>query len=185
MPRHAAAPDVEPVSPTDLTEILARVREDPTEKPRPDRPESARVPPPATPAAEPSIEPAVATPQDTQPGKRVRVVLSQRRSQSARPVRTVVDVREVTQVGEVLSSSLIRSQLALALRIAAIALLGLGALPAMFFYVPRLGAIEVFGVRLPWLLLGFVVYPFLLLLGWMYVRSADKLEQIFADHIQG
>jgi hypothetical protein len=173
------------VSATDLTEILARVREDPTEKPRPDRPESARVPPPATPAVEPEPETSAPTPQDTQPGKRVRVVLSQRRSQSARPVRTVVDVREVTQVGEVLSSSLIRSQLALALRIAAIALLGLGTLPAMFFYVPRLGAIELFGVRLPWLLLGFGVYPFLLLLGWMYVRAADKLEQIFADHIQG
>jgi uncharacterized membrane protein YbaN (DUF454 family) len=29
-----------------------------------------------------------------------------------------------------------------------------------------------------------LAYPFLLALGWMYSRSADRLEQVFADHIQ-
>ncbi|HEY1967240.1 MAG TPA: hypothetical protein VGH89_04795 [Pseudonocardia sp.] len=185
IPRHAAPPDVEPVSATDLTEILARVREDPTEAPRLDRPESARARPVAADPPRERIEAAgSAGDPDPPPGKRVRVVLSQRRGQAARPVRTVVDVQELTQVGEVLRQSLIRSQLGLALRIAAIALLGLGTLPAMFYYVPRLNSIELFGVRLPWLLLGVGAYPFLLALGWMYVRAADKLEQIFADHIQ-
>lgn len=186
IPRHAANGQ-DAVSPTDLTEILARVREDPTEAPRLDRPESrrrARQQAQAEASAEPVAEtPAADAEPALPPGKRVRVVLSQRKGQ-ARPVRTVVDVQELTQVGEVLSSSLIRSQLALALRIAAIALLGLGALPAMFYFVPRLAALQLFGLRLPWLLLGVAVYPFLLLLGWMYSRSAEKIEQIFADHIQ-
>ena len=97
---------------------------------------------------------------------------------------TVVDVQELTQVGEVLSSSLIRSQLALALRIGGIALITLGALPAMFVIFPVLGRFELFGLRLPWLLLGVLAYPFLLALGWMYARSAERLEQVFADHIQ-
>jgi len=184
MPRHAANPSGEfVVSPTDVTETLSRIREDPTEAPQKDRPESDRrdqprieQPQPAPPAAEPEPEPLP-------PGKRVKVVLSQRKGQ-ARTVRTVVDVQELTQVGEVLSSSLIRSQLALSVRIAAIVLVGLGALPAMFFFVPRLAALQLFGLRLPWLLLGGAVYPFLLFLGWMYSRSAEKLEKIFADHIR-
>ena len=183
IPRHSAEGNSDAVSATELTDILAKVREDPTEAPRADRPESVRrarqqreQPPPEIPVA--AIEQDPAAP----PGKRVKVVLSQRRGQ-ARPVRTVVDVQELTKVGEVLSSNLIRSQLALTLRIAAIALLGVGALPAVFFYVPALAAIEVFGLRLPWLLLGLAVYPFLLFLGWMYYRGADKLEKIFAEHL--
>jgi hypothetical protein len=141
---------------------------------------AARVEPAAeVPSLEPDLEPAGAGP----PGKRVRVVLSQRKGM-ARPVRTVVDVRELTQVGEVLSSSLIRSQLGLALRIGGIALIVLGALPAMFAIFPVLGRIELFGLRLPWLLLGVLAYPFLFSLGWMYSRSAERLEQVFADHIQ-
>jgi hypothetical protein len=34
---------------------------------------------------------------------------------------------------------------------------------------------------LPWLLLGFVVYPVLVLLGWRYVRRAERNERNFAD----
>jgi len=189
VPRHAVrtpGPGSVPVSPTDVTEVFSRVRQDPTERPMPARPESEpikltqRVEPllaPPVPAAEPGGAEPVA------PGKRERVVLAQRRGQT-RPVRTVVDVQELTQVGEVLSSSLIRSQLALALRIGGIALITLGSLPAMFLIFPVLGRFELFGLRLPWLLLGVLAYPFLLALGWMYARSADRLEQVFADHIQ-
>ncbi len=36
-----------------------------------------------------------------------------------------------------------------------------------------------------WLLLGVVVYPFLLLLGWRYVRSVERNEQDFADLVEG
>ena len=185
MPKHAVRPGG-PVSATDVTEVLARVREDPTERARP-RPESERGPRHEPPAAQDKpAEPSAADLPPTEPmpsGKRVRVVLSQRKGQ-ARPVRTVVDVQELTEVGEVLATSLIRSQLGLALRIGGLVLLGLGVLPAAFYLFPDLGRFELFGLRLPWLLLGVVAYPFMVLLGWMYARAAEKLEQIFADHIQ-
>ncbi|MBV9314260.1 MAG: hypothetical protein JO100_11120 [Pseudonocardia sp.] len=117
------------------------------------------------------------------PGKRVRVVLSQRKGRT-RPVRTVVEIQELTQVGEVLSSSLINSQLALAVRVGGIALITLGSLPALFVIFPVLGRMEVLGMRLPWLLLGVLAYPFMLALGWMHTRAAERLERVFADHIQ-
>jgi hypothetical protein len=186
MPKHAVRPGG-PVSATDVTEVLARVREDPTERPRPARPESGRFRRPEPPAEHGrSAETSAADLPPTEPmpsGKRVRVVLSQRKGH-ARPVRTVIDVQELTEVGEVLTTSLIRSQLGLALRIGGLALLGLGVLPAAFYLFPDLGRFELFGLRLPWLLLGVVAYPFMVLLGWMYARAAEKLEQIFADHIQ-
>ena len=32
--------------------------------------------------------------------------------------------------------------------------------------------------------LGILVYPFLLGLGWWFTRTAERVEQDFADHIQ-
>lgn len=187
VPRHAIhTPGPGSVSATELTEVFSRVRQDPTEAPRPARPESEplKAPTPPQPAPEPEeAEQSEPEAEPVAPGKRVRVVLAQRKGH-ARPVRTVVDVQELTQVGEVLSTSLIRSQLALALRIGGMALIALGSLPAMFVVFPVLGRFELFGLRLPWLLLGVLAYPFLLALGWMYARSAERLEQVFADHIQ-
>jgi hypothetical protein len=188
VPRHAVrtpGPGSVPVSPTDVTEVFSRVRQDPTERPMPARPESEpiRLRSPVQPLAPPPVPSPEPEAESASPGKRERVVLSQRKGQT-RPVRTVVDVQELTQVGEVLTNSLIRSQLALALRIGGIALITLGSLPAMFVIFPVLGRFELFGLRLPWLLLGVLAYPFLLALGWMYARSAERLEQVFADHIQ-
>jgi len=214
VPRHsvdAGERDQERVSATELTEVFARIREDPTEPPRTARPDNepvAKAPPkpgkPGKPA--PSAAPAkpapaaprgeqlslaamaervaarTAQPEPAPPSKRERVVLSSR-TRRVRAVRTVVDIQEDTQVGAVLRTHLIRSQLALAMRIGGTALIVLGSLPAMFVIFPGLGRYELFGVRLPWLLLGVLVYPFLLALGWLYAKSAEKLEQIFTDHI--
>jgi hypothetical protein len=99
-------------------------------------------------------------------------------------VRTVVDIQEGTGVGELLRSNLIGSQLAVALRFAIGAGLTLGLLPLLFAMFPELGLIDILGLRLPWLLLGFLVYPFLLGLGWWHTRTAERVEQEFADHVQ-
>ena len=40
------------------------------------------------------------------------------------------------------------------------------------------------GMPLPWVLLAFVVYPFLLLLGWLYVRAAERNERDFAEVVE-
>nr|WP_202968061.1 hypothetical protein [Pseudonocardia sp. AL041005-10] len=113
---------------------------------------------------------------------RVRVVLSERRS-TAQSSRGLSDVQDPGAVGTLLRNSLVRTQLLLALRVSVVALIGLGVLPALFIAVPVIGQVEVLGIRLPWLLLGVLVYPFLLGLGWWYVSSAEAAEQDFADDV--
>jgi hypothetical protein len=120
---------------------------------------------------------------ETLDSKRVRVVLSERRN-GARPVRTVVDIQEGTGVGELLRKDLISSQLGVAGRFAALALITLGALPLLFWAFPEIGRWELAGIRVPWLLLGVLVYPFLMLVGLWHTRTAERVEQGFADHVQ-
>lgn len=138
---------------------------------------AATPPPPAPTPASPA--PATVYP----PGKRVRVVLAERKA-AARPVRTVVDIQEDGAVGEVLRSELIASQLRVALGFALIGGIPLGLLPLLFYAFPHIGTIAIFGLRLPWLLLGVLVYPFLFGLGWWFTRAAERVEQDFADHVQ-
>ncbi len=113
----------------------------------------------------------------------MRVVLAERKG-VARPVRTVVDIQENTGVGELLRSNLIGSQLAVSLRFAIGAGLTLAALPLLFALLPEIGHADLFGLRVPWLLLGALTYPFLLVVGMWYARTAERVEQNFADHVQ-
>jgi hypothetical protein len=126
--------------------------------------------------------PRVGSPEDLA-SRRVRVVLAERK-RVAHPVRTVVDIQEGTGVGELLRTNLIGSQLAVALRFAFGAGLALGVLPLLFAMVPEIGRFEILGIRLPWLLLGGLVYPFLFGLGLWYARTSERVEQNFADHVQ-
>jgi hypothetical protein len=134
---------------------------------------------PAGPTAGPTAGPSAETLQS----KRVRVVLSERRG-GTRPVRTVVDIQENTGVGELLRNNLIRSQLRHAVRFAVLAGFTLAVLPVLFATFPEIGRTEVLGIRVPWLLLGGLVYPFLLAVGWWHTRTAERVEQDFADHVQ-
>ncbi|WP_067655306.1 hypothetical protein [Nocardia harenae] len=113
-----------------------------------------------------------------EPAQRQRVVLAERRG--ARRVRTRSEVAEQTEIGAVLINGLIRAQLGLALRIGLIVVLGLGALP-MLFAAGAPATLTVFGVRLPWLLLGAVAYPLLYGAGRLYRRLAERNEQDFLE----
>jgi hypothetical protein len=152
---------------------------------------TAHVPPPVdggTATASAALPVDVAEPQATDaevgvPQRRIKVTLSERRNQ-AHPVRTVVDIQEGGAVGELLRSNLIGSQLTVALRFALFAGLTIGLLPLAFALFPEIGRVDVLGLRLPWLLLGVLVYPFLLGLGWWHTRTAERVEQNFADHVQ-
>ncbi|MCX6466187.1 MAG: hypothetical protein NTW05_21735, partial [Pseudonocardiales bacterium] len=117
------------------------------------------------------------------PGNRVLVVLSERRNR-ARPVRTVESIQDGGAVGELLRTDLIRSQLRVALRFALVAGLLLGLLPLAFALFPAIGQTEVLGFRLPWILLGLAVYPFLYGLGWWHTRTAERVEHEFAEQVQ-
>lgn len=116
-------------------------------------------------------------------GKRVRVVLAERR-RTRRVVRTLAEVEKQTSEGEELLLRLVRDQLSLAIRLGGLTVVVLGSLPLAFALVPSLGAVEVLGLRLPWLLLGVAVYPFLLAVAWSYNRNAEHYEQEFAEMVE-
>jgi hypothetical protein len=115
---------------------------------------------------------------------RTRVVLGEvaARRAVADPARAAL--AEQTPVGEALVKGLVRAQLALALRLSLVVVTGLGALPLLFAVAPRVGDVKVFGINLPWLLLGVLSFPFLVGVGWAYVRWAERNEQDFTAVIR-
>jgi hypothetical protein len=116
--------------------------------------------------------------------RRTRIVLGEvaARRHATDPARA--DLAEQTPVGEALVKGLVRAQLALALRLSLVVVTGLGALPLLFAVAPSVGEIKVLGVNLPWLLLGVLSFPFLVGVGWAYVRWAERNEQDFTAVIR-
>ncbi len=117
--------------------------------------------------------------------ERVRVTGPPRHSAAGRAASRLGDVHEQTALGDVYLRSLLREQLGLALAVLVALGATLGALPLAFHLWPGLAEADLVGVPLAWLLLGVVVYPFLLLLGWRYVRRVERNEQDFADLVEG
>jgi hypothetical protein len=116
-------------------------------------------------------------------GKRERIVLAQRRN-SRRVVRTLAELEDQTGVGELLVRQLVRVQLLLAIRLMLLTVVVLGSIPLVFLLAPSLGTVSVLGLWLPWLLLGFGVYPFFVAVAWSYNRSADHNEQEFTETVE-
>lgn len=121
---------------------------------------------------------------DPPPRPRVRVVLGDAAGRRGAADRARADLDEQTPVGEALVKGLMRAQLALALRLSLVVAAGLGTLPLLFAAAPAVGSFKVFGVHLPWLLLGVLSFPFLVLVGAAYVRWAERNEQDFAALIR-
>lgn len=94
------------------------------------------------------------------------------------------EIDESTGVGEVYMRSLIRSQLRAALTVTTTLILSIGALPIVFLTFDSVTEYDIAGVPLPWIVLGFVVYPALFLLGWLYVRQVEQAEQDFAELVE-
>ncbi|RNI24332.1 hypothetical protein [Flexivirga caeni] len=113
----------------------------------------------------------------TPSGRRVRV--ERRRGAGTEATAMSREIDAQSQLGEALLRSLMRAQL----RLAAVVLLLLagtvGALPLIFVLVPVTRRAHLLGIPLPWLLLGLLVYPVLLGLGWFYVRYAERNEAGF------
>lgn len=74
-----------------------------------------------------------------------------------------------------------RDQLASAAITLVLLTIGIGSLPLIFWLAPGLASVAPLGVPLPWILLGVLAYPFLILLGWLYVRRAERNEAAFAE----
>lgn len=107
--------------------------------------------------------------------QRVRIVLGD----IPRQRTASQDLAEQTGVGDALLRGLIRAQLALALRLSVVVGVGLGGLPLLFSIAPAIGTTKLWGISLPWLLLGAGAYPFLFLAGYAYVRLAEQNERDF------
>jgi putative solute:sodium symporter small subunit len=124
-------------------------------------------------------------PSDPQPFEH-RVRITSPRTGARPHVRrtTREEIDQSTAVGEVYIRSLMRAQLRSALRIVFILMATVGALPAAFAFLDGFAEIRVAGVPLPWLILGVGVYPALVLLGWIYVRRAERTEHAFARLVQ-
>jgi hypothetical protein len=60
----------------------------------------------------------------------------------------------------------------------------LATLPLLFKFAPSVSRTQVFGIGLPWLLLGVVVFPVFVLAGWFYVRQAERSEREFAELVE-
>jgi hypothetical protein len=115
--------------------------------------------------------------------QRERVVLAHRKG--ARIIRTRVEVQEQTQVGDALVRGLVRAQLGLALRLAAVAVCAVAAIPLALGRFPQLAEVDVFGIRLNWLILAVLVYPVLYGVGRLYVRLAEQGERDFVRVVDG
>jgi hypothetical protein len=117
------------------------------------------------------------------PGRPARVRVTgppRRRTSGVRPTAS----REIdadTELGAVYMSSLLGEQLRLAAGVLVALGLTVGVLPLVFHLFPHLSEVRVAGVPVPWLLLGVLVYPWLLALGWIYVRRAESNERDFID----
>ena len=111
----------------------------------------------------------------TRPGRpqRERVVLAHRRG--TRMVHTRVEVQEQTEVGD----ALVRAQLGLALRLAAVVAGVMAALPLLNTAFPELAAVTVFGMRLNWLILAVLVYPAMYGVGRLFIPLAEQGERDF------
>jgi hypothetical protein len=125
----------------------------------------------------------MATPAEPVPPKRIRVVLA-RAARDRTFSHTRVELEQQSQIGEALVRGLVRTQLALALRLAFVVAVGLGGLPLLFAVAPAVARARPFGIALPWLLLGLVAYPFLVVVGWAYLRLAERTERDFTALVE-
>jgi len=124
------------------------------------------------------------TPGD-QPPQRV-VVTSPRTAAVRRPPggSALRALDEQDRIGELLVRSLVRAQLMLALKLLAVLAVLLGGLPLLFALVPGTRDVDVLGLPLPWLVLGVLVYPALVLGGLVHVRLAERNERDFTELVE-
>lgn len=115
--------------------------------------------------------------------QRERVVLANRKG--ARVIRTRVEVQEQTQVGDALVRGLMRAQLGLALRLAAVVVCTVAGVPLLLSLFPQIDHVQVFGIRLNWLILAVLGYPVMYGVGRLYVRLAEQGETDFVHVVDG
>ncbi len=116
--------------------------------------------------------------------KRVTITGPRRDVRRRRPRPITDEIDNQTLVGKVYLRSLIRTQLQLGLATVALVVLPLAAMPLVFGAWPSVRELRVGPMPLWWLLLGVLVYPAILGVGWWYTRQADRNESQFTDLVE-
>lgn len=109
--------------------------------------------------------------------RRVVVTGVPRRTRGLGGYRPRTEIDEQTTLGHTYVRSLMRSQLLAGLTVFAVLVLLVGPLPLVFAVRPQ-------NPGLVWGVLGFGVYPPLVLLGRWYVKRAERNEQDFARLVE-
>ena len=91
------------------------------------------------------------------------------------------DLYQPGAYGRELLSSLMRAQAGVSLAILLPAISLLAVYPLLSVLIPRLATLQVLGLPLTLVILGGGIYPPLVLLGYWYVRRAERLEQRFVE----
>lgn len=118
----------------------------------------------------------------TEPGDPHReLVRAPTRTAATRRTPLLHDLHEGGESGTVLLRSLIRAQLGLAVIFLVLAAALLASLPLVASLLPGLAGRDLFGLPLPLVVLGIAVHPVLVVLGWSYVRVAERVERRFVD----
>jgi hypothetical protein len=118
--------------------------------------------------------------RDTHPPERTLVT----REVASSPLVVVRELAEHTAVGDSYLGSLMRSQLRTSLFTAISLATFLLATPAVFALFGTTRTAKVFGLTLPWVVLGIVVYPFLILLAHRFIKRAESNEDRFEDLVR-
>ena len=119
------------------------------------------------------------------PSRRVRVTSPRREAVVRGPRRPVTtDIREQTGLGELYMRALVRAQLRLSLTVLAGTAVLLGGQPILYLLVPVTHEVEVWHIPLPWLVLGVLVYPVILLAARYFVRQSERLEREFVTLVE-
>jgi uncharacterized membrane protein (DUF485 family) len=120
----------------------------------------------------------------TEPPRRVRVTSPRTGATRQQRVTGASEIDAQTDIGEIYMTSLLRSQLRLAVLVLLALVVLVAGLPVLFLIAPALLDTQVLGMPVPWVLLAFAVYPVLLGLGWVYVRAAERNERDFTDVVE-
>ena len=120
-----------------------------------------------------------------EPPKRVAVTSPRTTAVRRPPGRSALRaLDEQDRMGELLVRSLVRAQLLLALRLLTVLAVLLGGLPLLFAVVPATRDLDVLGLQLPWLVLGVLVYPALVIGGVVHLRLAERHERDFVELVE-
>lgn len=94
------------------------------------------------------------------------------------------EIQEQTELGRWYVASLIRSQRRLALTVTAGGVGGLMLVALIPAVLPAWAAWRLFGISVPWLVLGLVVYPVMIAVAALAVRHAERNEKAFTDLVR-